>query len=184
MTKRFTVVDTRSNQVKTFNSEATTVGELKQDLRNIGINPDGMAIQEGLTKTELGSDSSLLPSDVNYRGTVTNNLVFRLTQPNKKIKSGNTCMAEIYDGLKNLERAIGNMMSDVHKERPVCSSSNSVVDCLATLTSILRKKGLITASEANSVVEPLIGVKIFDEEEKVSSIDYELETIFGDYDDD
>lgn len=87
-TKKFTVIDTRTMQKKSFDSQATTVAELKADLRKMGITLDGMVIQEGLTKTEFKSDAALLPHDVPYKGGVTSNLVFRLTQAEKKIKSG------------------------------------------------------------------------------------------------
>jgi hypothetical protein len=87
-TKKFTVIDTRTMQKKSFDSQATTVAELKADLRRLGISTDGMVIQEGLTKTELKFDTALLPHDVPYKGGTTNNLVFRLTQAEKKIKSG------------------------------------------------------------------------------------------------
>lgn len=87
-TKKFTVIDTRTMQKKEFESQATTVAELKADLRKLGITTDGMVIQEGLTKTELKFDTALLPHDVPFKGGTTNNLVFRLTQAEKKIKSG------------------------------------------------------------------------------------------------
>jgi len=101
-TKKFTVVDTRTNRTKTIESSANTVGELKADLRANGINPDGMAIQEGLTKTELGDDSSYLPHDVPYKGGTTNNLVFRLTQREKRIKSGVMSRGEAFAKVKEL----------------------------------------------------------------------------------
>lgn len=208
-TKRFTVVDTRTNQVKTFNSEATTVGELKRDLMNIGIDPTGMAIQEGLTKTELGADDTELPKDITYRGVVTNNLVFRLTQPDKKIKSGmgDACCsrAEVYDKIKDLSLAeiikakYGKnyttvKTSDLVKEVTLAMNDLSkgkaepcVKDAIATLTSILEKKGVISADEANHVVEPILGVKIFadcNEEcgmaSEVVPFDYDIDEMFSD----
>ena len=103
-TKKFTVVDTRTGLVKTFDSNATTLRELKADLYNLGINTDGMSIQEGLTRITFESDDSLLPHDVEYRGTVTNNLVFRITQNDKKYKSG-IDRKEIYDLIKKLHLA-------------------------------------------------------------------------------
>ena len=178
--KRFTVVDTRSNQVKTFNSEATTVGELKADLRREGIDPTGMDIQEGLTKTVLGVDSSMLPTNVSYRGTTTNNLVFRLTQPNKKIKSGSYCMSELYKNLKNIETALEGMLKEEQNLRPEPNcKSDAITDCLATLVSILCKEGVITAHQANSVIKPLIGVDLFDDRDD-GDFEYDLEDIFGD----
>ena len=100
-TKRFTVVDTRTTTTKVFESNANTLGELKAELMGLGIDPTGMAIQEGLTRTELIDDNSILPHDVPYKGSTTNNLVFRLTQNNKMIKSGNS-RAEVYKSIKEL----------------------------------------------------------------------------------
>lgn len=86
--RKITIVETRNQKKSTIMSNATTLAELKSDLRRAGIDYTDMAFYEGLTKTELKSDSSPLPTDVNYRGTVTNNLVFMLTNTNKKIRSG------------------------------------------------------------------------------------------------
>ena len=104
-TKRFTVVDTRTNSLKTFNTTATTMGELKRDLIANGINPEGMAMQEGLSHIELdvNNDDLALPTNVPMRNSegTTNNLVLRLTQREKKIKSGMT-RKEAYDAIKTL----------------------------------------------------------------------------------
>lgn len=102
-TKKFTVIDTRTMQKKSFDSQATTVAELKADLRRLGISTEGMVIQEGLTKTEFTSDASVLPHDVPYKGGTTNNLVFRITQAEKKIKSGSgMSRKEAYNKVKEL----------------------------------------------------------------------------------
>lgn len=87
-TRKHKVVDTRDNSVREFESTATTLGELKQELLTLGITTDGMSIQEGYTRTELVDDASILPHDVNYHGITTNNLVFRLTRTNKKTELG------------------------------------------------------------------------------------------------
>lgn len=102
-TKKFTVIDTRTMQKKSFDSQATTVAQLKADLRRLGISTEGMVIQEGLTKTEFTSDASVLPHDVPYKGGITNNLVFRITQAEKKIKSGSgMSRKEAYNKVKEL----------------------------------------------------------------------------------
>ena len=84
----FTIVDTESQKTKEIQSNATTVAELKKDLRQNGFNVDGKTIQEALTRTEFKDDSSMLPHDVPYKGGITNDLVFRLTKTNKQIMSG------------------------------------------------------------------------------------------------
>ena len=99
--KLFTVVT--ANGVKKFKSTANTVAELKADLRKNGISTENMAIQEGLTKMKFTSDSDYLPHDVPYKGTSTNNLVFRITQKEKHISSGaGTPRAELYAKIKEL----------------------------------------------------------------------------------
>lgn len=99
-TKRFIVVDTRNNRTTSFDSVAITVAELKADMQENGIDPTGMLIQEGLTKTEFTSDDQVLPQNVPYKGGTTNNLVFRLTYENRKIKSGVYSRAEAYAKVK------------------------------------------------------------------------------------
>lgn len=84
----FTIVDTESQKTKEIQSNATTVAELKRDLRQNGFNVNGKTIQEALTRTEFKDDSSVLPHDVPYKGGITNDLVFRLTKTNKQVKSG------------------------------------------------------------------------------------------------
>ena len=102
-TKKFTVIDTRTGLKKTFDSEANTVGELKADLVKLDISTTDMAIQEGLTRTELGGDDTYLPHDVPYKGGITSNLVFRITQAEKKIKSGSgSPRSYAYDQVRKL----------------------------------------------------------------------------------
>lgn len=102
MSKVFTVVNSATQSTISYESQAETLGQLKRELAEKGINLNGMTIFEGLTKTELKSDDSLLPHDVPYRGTITNNLVFRITKANKNIKSGSMSRAEAYAKVKEL----------------------------------------------------------------------------------
>lgn len=87
-TRKITVISNKGQYKKVMNSAASTLGELKADMAAVGIDYYGMSFLEGLTRTELIDDASQLPTNVNYRGTVTNDLVFYLTATNKKIKSG------------------------------------------------------------------------------------------------
>ena len=96
-TRKITIVATREQKKYVIDSAATTLGELKADLDNVGINYDDMTFMEGLTRTEILRDDSLLPHDVERvnRETgetyVTNELVFMLTNPAKTISSGVVC---------------------------------------------------------------------------------------------
>ena len=122
MEKRIiTIVSTANSSKVELETEATTLGELKAAMRQANIAYDGMTFYEGLTKSELVDDASILPHDVVRNGQTTNNLVFMLTNTNKKIRSG-------YDRLElyNIIKAKG--LAEECKERlgknfTVCKTS-------------------------------------------------------------
>lgn len=102
--RKITVVQTKNQKKSVIMSAATTLAELKRDLRANGIDYDGMTFFEGTSKVELKNDASVLPHDVPYKGIVTNELVFMLTNTNKKIRSGAATMsrAEAYSAIKSM----------------------------------------------------------------------------------
>ena len=102
--RKITVVQTKNQKKSVIMSAATTLAELKSDLRANNIDYDGMTFFEGTSKIELKNDASVLPHDVPYKGTVTNELVFMLTNTNKKIRSGATNMSrmEAYNAIKSM----------------------------------------------------------------------------------
>lgn len=102
--RKITVIQTKNQRKSVIMSAATTLAELKSDLRANGIDYDGMTFFEGTSKVELKNDASVLPHDVPYKGTITNELVFMLTNTNKKIKSGAVAMsrAEAYNAIKSM----------------------------------------------------------------------------------
>lgn len=102
--RKITVVQTKNQKKSVIMSAATTLAELKSDLRANGIDYNGMTFFEGTSKVELKNDASVLPHDVPYRGTITNELVFMLTNTNKKIRSGAVAMsrAEAYNAIKSM----------------------------------------------------------------------------------
>lgn len=98
--RKITVVQTKNQKKSVIMSAATTLAELKSDLRANGIDYDGMTFFEGTSKVELKNDASVLPHDVPYKGIVTNELVFMLTNTNKKIRSGAMSRTEAYNAIK------------------------------------------------------------------------------------
>ena len=102
--RKITVVQTKNQKKSVIMSAATTLAELKSDLRANNIDYDGMTFFEGTSKVELKNDASVLPHDVPYKGTITNELVFMLTNTNKKIRSGAATMsrAEAYSAIKSM----------------------------------------------------------------------------------
>lgn len=102
--RKITVVQTKNQKKSVIMSAATTLAELKSDLRANGIDYEGMTFFEGTSKVELKNDASVLPHDVPWKGTTTNELVFMLTNTNKKIRSGAVAMsrAEAYNAIKSM----------------------------------------------------------------------------------
>ena len=102
--RKIIVVQTKNQKKSVIMSAATTLAELKSNLRANGIDYDGMTFFEGISKVELKNDASVLPHDVPYKGTVTNELVIMLTNTNKKIRSGAATMsrAEAYSAIKSM----------------------------------------------------------------------------------
>lgn len=104
--RKITVVSTKTQKKSVIMSGAETLGELKKDFREAGIDYEGMTFYEGTSKTELKTDKSVLPKDVPYTNRTTgetkntNELVFMLTNTNKKIKSGAMTRTEAYDAIK------------------------------------------------------------------------------------
>ena len=102
--RKITIVQTKNQRKSVIMSAATTLAELKSDLRANNIDYNGMTFFEGTSKVELKNDASVLPHDVPYKGTITNELVFMLTNTNKKIRSGATNMSRIeaYNAIKSM----------------------------------------------------------------------------------
>lgn len=124
--REITIVSTKTQRKSVIMSSAETLSELKSDLRAAGIDYTNMTFYEGLTKTEIVADDSLLPKDVNYKGNITNNLVFMLTNPNKKITSGADRKA-VYAKIKELHLEDA-CKSEYGKNYTQCST-----ECLETL---------------------------------------------------
>lgn len=184
-TRKITVVSTKTQKKSVIMSAATTLGELKADLRDANIDYTDMTFYEGTSKTELKTDDSILPHDVPYKGTTTNELVFMLTNTNKKIKSGaNMSRAEAYAQIK--AKGLQNKCVELYGknftmcktsdlialvsaastpapavmptslELPECKDAN-VKDAVAVLANILVKKNIISASDRANVMDVLYG---------------------------
>ena len=66
------------------------------------IDISGLTFTEGITKTQLLSRESTLPTNVQFKGQTTNNLVMLLTNTNKQIRSGAGDRKEAYRLVKEL----------------------------------------------------------------------------------
>ena len=99
--RKVTIINNKTQSQKVIQaSAATTLGELKREMREAGIEFNGMTFFEGHLRAELKDDASILPTNIPYKGQVVNDLTFLLTAPEKKIKSGAMSRAEAYNAIK------------------------------------------------------------------------------------
>ena len=182
-TRKITIISTKNHSTKVINSAATTLAELKSDLNNAGISYTDCTFFEGLTKTELKNDAAILPHDVPYKGTTTNNLVFMITNASKKIRSGADRKAIIeeiktknltevvkkvygknYTNCKteDLERILNMNNNSAPKEAPV---KKETVETKSN-TSVSNDTEYITKAQLKEVITGLV------EEMKYVGIDY------------
>ena len=147
--KKFTVIDSETQQTKVIESNATTVAELKSDLRANGFDLTGKTIQEGLTRTEFKSDDSLLPHDVPRNGGYTNDLVFRLTKAQKNIKSGAMTRPEAYAAVKKL-----GLQAEIAKKYGKNFTMCKTADLIAEVEKASKKSAPKAKAEAKKVEKP------------------------------
>ena len=147
--RKITVVSTQTQRKSVITTGAETLAELKSALDEAGINYDGMTFYEGTSRTELKDNTSVLPKDVPYKGTTTNELVFMLTNTNKKIKSGAMSRAEVYAAIKanNLQDAV---KSKFGKNFTQCSTE----DLIGMLAKSVETKPAAKAKEAPKAAKP------------------------------
>ena len=194
-TRKITIISTKNHSTKVINSAATTLAELKSDLNNAGISYTDCTFFEGLTKTELKNDEAILPHDVPYKGTTTNNLVFMITNASKKIRSGadrKSIIAEIkaknltevvkktygknYTNCKteDLEKIISMNNTSAPKEAPAKKEAPSK---LAMKTTDL--SSYVTKVELREVIESLLKEMEDADVEYIEDVDIDNITIIG-----
>ena len=105
------IANTKTQKRYKVNTDATTLGELKAALDAEGIDYAGMTFTEGISKTQLTSDDSQLPTNVMYKGQPTNNLVMLLTNTTKNIASGVMSRKELYTIIRE-----NNLSEDLREE--------------------------------------------------------------------
>ena len=96
------IANNKTQRRYSIETNATTLGELQDQMIEQGIDFSGMTFTEGISKTQLLTRDSLLPTNVMYKGQPTNNLVMLLTNPNKQIASGAMNRKELYAKIKEL----------------------------------------------------------------------------------
>jgi hypothetical protein len=121
--RNITIINNKTQSQKVIEgSTATTLGELKAEMSKLGIPYVGTEFYEGHIRATLKDDASILPSNIEYKGQVVNDLTFILSTPNKKIESGMATRKELYAeiakrGLK------GDAIAKYGKNFTQCSNS-------------------------------------------------------------
>lgn len=186
-TRKITIANTRDQKKTVIMTAATTLGELKRDLDREGIIYGDLDFIEALTKTQLRGDDSVLPHDVPYNHTTTNELVFLLTVPNRKIKSG-VDRAAVYSNINNhdhsaeLKEAIKNHFGrnytmvrtdDLQAFLEIWNYEAPHCECCETMRADITDDERITALEhkMNNLTEAMMNVIDALEDEGVYTCD-------------
>lgn len=176
MEREILIANTKTQKRSKVTTSATTLGELKADLRAAGIDYNGMTFTEGISKTQLLDDATQLPQNVMYKGQPTNNLVILLTNTKKNIASGAMSRKEVYQAIKNnnLQEAVKEEFGRNFTQVP---TSDLLVflaqDGNAEVTETLDDKP--TDTEDKGIMDPE-----FEEEEPTSTNDEFLPDHIGD----
>lgn len=173
-TRKVTIINSKTQSQKVIeNSTATTLGELKSEMRAAGIDYDGMTFYEGHLRAELKDDASPLPTNIPYKGTTVNDLVFMLTTPEKKVKSGAMSRMEVYAKIKELG------LQDECKKKFGKNFTQCSTDSLVSLVESATKKAAKATKEtpAPAVVEPTTEEVVMPEAETPSTCGCECEGV-------
>ena len=195
--RNITIVTTQNQNKYVVNTDATTLRELKSVLAAHDISYDGMTFYEGLSHTELLTDDSVLPHDVPYKGNITNELVFMLTTPNKKIKSGAVLpetRQALYDTLEEmgLKEEVANrygknftqcknseLMAVIEDaQKSVFTDEDSTKAALRLLIDILEDDAILFEEDVNKLRNILDGVSAEDAGNKSPYSEDDINTMF------
>lgn len=172
-TRKVTIINSKTQSQKVIeNSTATTLGELKSEMRAAGIDYDGMTFYEGHLRAELKDDASPLPTNIPYKGTTVNDLVFMLTTPEKKVRSGAMSRAEAYAKVKELG------LQDECKKKFGKNFTQCSTDSLVSLVESATKKTTKAIKEIPAVVvEPAAEEVVMPDAETPSTCGCECEGV-------
>lgn len=180
MEREISIANTKTQKRSKVTTSATTLGELKADLRTAGIDYSGMTFTEGISKTQLLDDATQLPQNVMYKGQPTNNLVILLTNTKKNIASGTMTRKEAYQAIKdnNLQDAVKEEFGRNFTQVPtsdllVFIAQNGVSETTKALEKESTEEEII--DNTGKIMNPE-----FDKEETTDTDDEDLPNYIGD----
>lgn len=150
--RKITIVETRRQKKSVIMSDAETLGELKADMSEAGIDYTDQLFHEVITKTQLISDESLLPKDVVYKGNTTNELIFRLTNKQNNIKNGSVSRTAVYSAIKDFH--LEEKCKEVYGKNYTMCKTSDLEDLInkAMNTTAPEKKQISSASSKEKPV--------------------------------
>ena len=150
--RKVTIINNKTQSQKVIQaSAATTLGELKREMREAGIEYEGMTFFEGHLRAELKDDASILPTNIPYKGQVVNDVTFLLTAPEKKIKSGAMSRAEAYNAIK--ARGLqGECVKRFGKNFTMCKTQD-LIDLLGEGSPVKEEKKEVVKEKAAKEVK-------------------------------
>lgn len=152
MNRKITVLIESTQSKVMFESNATTLGELKNELRERQVSYDlDCVFKEAASKTILTSDASILPSNIPWKGQVTNDLVFMVTAPQKKIRSGTMDRKEAYSMVKKL-----GLQEEIQRRE----GKNFTQCSTALLISYIEKNSRFSKKEEKYTAKPVSSAPI------------------------
>lgn len=125
MNRKITIKDSFTNSRYVVEGDINTFGELKEAARAKGMSVEGKDWCEAITRTMPTDNASILPSNVTFKGNITNDLVFLVTNTNKKISLGALSRIECYQKIKEL-----GLQTDIKNTLGVNSYTNASTEDL------------------------------------------------------
>ena len=147
MERNIKIANTKTQQRYTLTTSATTLGELQDEMISHGIDFTGMSFTEGLSKTQLLTRDTPLPTNVMYKGQPTNDLVMLLTNTTKNIASGAMDRKEAFRLVKEMN------LQDVINEGEGVNWTRCKTDVLESWITTY-KNGVAKANLPEVIEEP------------------------------
>lgn len=155
--RKIIVVESVKNRKVELTTNATTYGELKREMDAYGIEYQDMDAMVSPGKLTLTSNDSILPHDVPWKGTTTNNLVVMLTRTNKKISSGAyvSCRAEAYEECKR-DKSLAEYVKNTCGKNYTNVSTQTLISCINNRSNVqIPVEQYSSNDEVSPVVETL-----------------------------
>lgn len=164
--------------------EMTTLADLKYFMNVQGISyPTECEFKEAKTKTIFVDNEAVLPTNVEWKGEVSNDLIMYVTTPKKKIRNGGMSRAEAYNYIKtnNLQEDVkskfGRNFTQVSTDNLVefiessTKTSASLYPELVDLLDHFIKEEMISEDKYNKIMDILNDKKTPVEVKKKKTLD-------------